>query len=110
MLHGQDPRSLGVVRLSRRPDVPVHLLETRSRLASGNGGYILMYGAQFVSDPVAFQLRNAVRSVFTRPHQMTLLLAYDSGLGTQPFEGSPASQVLLEAVMAFEQQHASGTN
>ena len=110
LLHGTNPHHLGIVRVPTRPEVPVHLIETRSREARGRGGYVLLSGTEFVTNPVAFQLRTAVGSMLARPLQMTLVFVHDPSAGSQPFEGSPASQLLLEAVRAFERQPEAGTD
>lgn len=112
LLYGRNARRIGMHTLRDRPDVPVHLIETSSREGKGVGGYVLMYGSVFVANPLTFQLRTALRAVFTPRPLMTLILVHDpvgAVDSAREFEASAAGRLLLHAITAFEQHQVAAT-
>jgi hypothetical protein len=84
-----------------RPDVPVHLLTSRTRFAA----YVLLYDTRFVDDPVQFQFRNAVSQAFQPRRAMTLIFVHGNISDLRGSAGdSPPIALLLAAVDGFVRQ------
>ena len=104
IMRGQEFQPAGVISLSSRPDLPIHLLTTTRRGQDGTVAYALLYNGQFVRDPILFQLRAAAGLLVSGRRAMTLFLTSDlSGIARQP-EEAPATKVLVAAIESFESQ------
>jgi hypothetical protein len=99
--YGRTFESTTVVRSAKRNDVPLHILSG----SGGIGAYALLYGAEFIDDPIRFQFKNAL-ALLVRPRQMTTLF-FTHSPRTYPTERvaeSPAAGVLLSAIESFSTQ------
>ena len=73
---GPDWATSTVRRFPQRPEIPVHVLSTRT--AGGPVAmYVLHYDDRFVQDPIGFQIRTAGELLFSRRKAMTLFFATD---------------------------------
>ena len=91
-----------IVHFPSRPEVPIfELTGPQDRLSV----YALLYEGEFVSDPIRFQLRNALTSLVRRRAAMTLFFVR-GGTGGQArsTDASPAHALLLAAIDSFRAQ------
>ena len=87
-----------VRELAQSPGMPIHVLFGE---ASGNiGMYVLRYENEFVSDPMAFQMRTSLRMLISRRKPMTLIFA-SQRQSSENLESLPATRLLLDAVARF---------
>ena len=94
-------------RWTRRPDVPVFVLEP-GRGSNAAGFYVLHYGSTFVEAPIRFQLQTAGELLLTRRKEMTLFFMLDPQLPQAGLERSGAADVLFAAIDAFLQPASPG--
>jgi hypothetical protein len=66
--------------------------------------YALLYGEEFIDNPVAFQLKTSAELLVGGRKPMTLFLASDLAGNPASAGSSPAARVLLAAIAAFEAQ------
>ena len=94
-----------VVRLSDRPDMPIHVLRGTGDTAV-SGAYVLEYEGGFIADPVRFQLRAVGEMLFRGRRPMTVFFARDleSHEPTQPAETLPSVMLARAAADAFAKQ------
>jgi hypothetical protein len=100
--YGERYQGATTIRLPQRTEIPVHVL-------SGQNGrhfaiYTLHYDDRYVADPIAFQLRTSLRSLFDRRRAMTLFFAGQDLPANGAIETSHAASVLLAAMAEFEAQ------
>jgi hypothetical protein len=91
-----------IVQVPSRPGVPIfELTGPQDRLSV----YALLYEGEFVSDPIRFQLRNALTSLVRRREAMTLFFVRSRiGGETRSTVESPAHALLLAAIDSFRAQ------
>jgi hypothetical protein len=91
-----------IVHLPSRPEVPIfELTGPQDRLSV----YALLYEGEFVSDPIRFQLRNALTSLVRRRAAMTLFFVRGgTGGQTRSTNASSAHALLLAAIDSFRAQ------
>jgi hypothetical protein len=91
-----------IVQVPSGPGVPIfELTGPRDRLSV----YALLYEGEFVSDPIRFQLRNALTSLVRRREAMTLFFVRSRiGGETRSTVESPAHALLLAAIDSFRAQ------
>jgi hypothetical protein len=77
--YGPSYVSTEVRRLTRRPDIPVHVLSTAGASRT-IAMYALHYGDTFVQDPIRFQLRAAGELLFSGRKPMTLFFLTDDSV------------------------------
>ena len=90
-----------VRRLTRRPDIPVHVLytdgSTRTIVL-----YALHYGDSFVQDPIRFQLRSAGELLFSGRKAMTLFFLTDESVPAGiDIDGLPSIGLFFDAIEQF---------
>ena len=103
VLHSRDLGRPTVVKFTGRSPMSVHVL--RANAERGVAVYALLYDDNFVTAPIAFQLRISLENMVTPRKQTTLFLAYDPKLPTTaPLEGSLLVQVLSEVIRSFRNQ------
>jgi hypothetical protein len=89
------------IRLPQRADVPVHVLRNdQGRVAL----YALHYADGYIDNPILFQLKSSVQSLFSRRQAMTLFFVAEDLPEGAPVESSSAAALLLAAMEAFEKQ------
>lgn len=94
-----------VKRPGSRQDLPLHVLSDLDRQATAV--YALHYGAGFIEDPIAFQVRAAGELLFSPRQAMTLLFARDlKPSQAKALEQYPSTRVLLSAIDSFLQSPA----
>lgn len=100
--HGDGYERAILVRTPERPEVPIFVLESaRDRLSV----YALLYGDEFVADPIRFQLRTALRLLVRPRGLMTLFFVRGRTGGDTPRAGTaPAEALLLAAIDSFVAQ------
>jgi hypothetical protein len=103
LVRGSEITVQGVVRAEGRPEIPLHLLTTRSEDEPGLILYALHYGDGFVDDPIRFQIRSAGSLLFSGRRPMTLFFAMSDENG-DAFQRSEAARLLFTAVDAFLKQ------
>jgi hypothetical protein len=102
IVQADDLMSRGVVRLSQRQSVPIHVLESRQTDRRGIALYALHYDSEFVDNAISFQLRTAASLLIGGRRQMTLFFVHDSDVPPDsPLDDLPATRVLLGAVDSF---------
>jgi hypothetical protein len=101
VLRGVDLEKVGIRKLPEMPDVPIHVL--KSRTGKGFAAYVLLCDGQFIENPIRFQLLSSVKLLFSSRKPMTLFLVYD-GMAYASFQQSPAKSVLLDALKSFLSQ------
>ena len=104
LLRGYETAPVGTTYSSSRPDVPLHVVTTKKNDQRGVAVYALLYGGQFIADPVAFQLKTSAELLVGGRKPMTLFLASDLAGDPDHAGDSPAARVLLAAIAAFEAQ------
>ena len=88
-----------IVRTSRRPEIPLHVLRTTS---GHSAVYVLLYDGQFVEDPIRFQLALAGKLLFSGRKAMTLFFLTDERGPLDPnVEKLPSLDVLFESIDRF---------
>jgi hypothetical protein len=92
------------IRLPQRRDIPVHLLRGSGENGRHFAVYALHYDEGYVENPITFQLRTSLRSLFDRRHAMTLFFAGQDLPSGGAVESSRAASLLLAAIAAFEAQ------
>lgn len=103
ILRGVDLKEGWIKRLPGMPEVPVHVLV--SRTGKGLAAYVLLYDGRFVEDPIILQILTSLELLFSPKKQMTLFFAYDNGWYHDiPIEQSLALRILEEAVKGFLSQ------
>lgn len=82
------------------PQWPIHLM--RQKDGTGYAAYLLLYGDEFIENPVANQLRESVWQMFNPRRPMTLFYVAQQNVprGT-PFEKTAAARLLVEAAQSF---------
>jgi hypothetical protein len=89
-----------VRRLSRRPDIPVHVLYTGAGRTVAL--YALYYGDSFVKDPIRFQLRTAGELLFSGRKAMTLFFLTDESVPAGiNVDGLPSIGLFFDAIEHF---------
>ena len=91
-------------RMPGRTEIPAHVLRPAPGREQG-AIYVLRYDQEFVSDPIAFQIRTAGELLFTRRKAMTLFFATESNVSEEmSLERTASSTVLLSAIDEFVAQ------
>jgi len=105
--YGSAFNSQQVVRVSDRPDMPIHVLRGMGDVAI-SGAYVLEYEGAFIADPIQFQLRAVGEMLFHGRRPMTVFFARDlePHVPTQPAETLPSVMLARAAADAFAKQLA----
>ena len=109
LLYSKDMNNKGVQSIKAMGDVPVHLLQRRNN--TGVAAYCLLYGEEFVDNPILFQILTSLKLLVSARKPMTLFFVYDEGLSsTQAIEESEAIRVLQATVRDFRSQIPSNSS
>jgi hypothetical protein len=98
--HGDGYERAIVVRTPERPGVPIFVLRSPRRVSV----YALLHDREFVADPIRFQLRNALVSLFRPESLMTLFFVRDKSADAGDRDVSAAEDLLLAAIDSFAAQ------
>jgi hypothetical protein len=102
---GIDWHNRGTKRLTSRPDIPVHVLQSGREAHTDLAVYSLLYGSRFIENPYLFQLRHAWESLFRSRKPMTLFFVHDPAATPHvPLEEACATQLLFAAIRSFLSQ------
>lgn len=102
--YGEGYSTTETLRFPQRSDVPVHVLRGGVNNSRRVALYTLHYDEGYVDDPIRFQLRTSIQSLFSRRRAMTLFFAAQDLPEGAAIESSPAASLLLAAMDAFEKQ------
>ncbi len=98
--YGSNLEREGIVRLTGQSDIPVHLYNQADGL--GFAGYVLLYGDEFVEDPISHQIKNTLVLLVSPRKPLTIF--YISGSYETPsmdFTETPAASILAVAIQDF---------
>jgi len=101
--YGSSLKGDGMVMLPGDDDIPVYLL--RGRSGQGLVAYALLYDGRFVKDPIAHQIRDSFRMLFSPRKPMTLFYVSTAKTSENAnFARSPAAAFLRAAIDSFRAQ------
>jgi hypothetical protein len=107
LLRGTQTTPAGIARSTRRPDIPLHLVETERNGIRGLAAYALRYEDGYIEDPLMFQLRTSIELLVRRRKPLTLFMAHALAGRPDAVDEAPATQLLLAAIEDFERQAAA---
>jgi hypothetical protein len=90
------------LRLSQRPDVPVHVVRSAAPDPAVSM-YVLHYDGAYIDNPITFQLRTAFELLFSGRKPMTLIYAQDASPQSD-LATAPVTNLLIAAVSGFDSQ------
>lgn len=104
LLRGHETTPAGVVDSTRRPGLPLHVIETERGGKRGVAVYALHYDDGYIGDPLRFQIRTAVELLVSGRRPMTLFMTHALAGRAGAVDDSPAGRLLLQAVEEFDRQ------
>ncbi|NOR69133.1 MAG: hypothetical protein GQ532_05470 [Methylomarinum sp.] len=101
--YGHSLNTMETLNLPNHPEIPVHILNKDD--GSMRIAYILLYGNNFIDDPILHQLSDSIRLLMSPRKPMTLFYASQIGsLTNEPLNQSPIISILSLAIKNFQSQ------
>ncbi len=98
--YGKNLTRVGQIRLAGTLAIPVTVLKNQSRPMMA--AFALLYDGQFIADPIALQMQDALHALVSPRKAMTLFyIADDNAPEVSDFNKTPAAALLSKAINDF---------
>jgi len=107
ILRGLQTTPRGIASAAARPEVPLHVLDTKRGDTKGVAVFAMLYDGSFVGNPLLFQLEASAELLVSGRRPFTLFLSSDLAGSRTALDDAPATRLLLAAIESFERQRGA---